>query len=286
MEQLPLREDIELVQELLGIDSRTFSADLGISRMTLNRWAKEPVKASNEKLEVFYGYAFEKGIRLNQIHAQLFEEEAIERGLMPLFHGSKRGIEGELSLGASRSDNDFGPGFYCGENFAQSAMFVARFHRPICYFVALDEGSLRKKVFSVDDEWMLAVAFFRGKLSDLSDNPTIKAIASSVARADVVIAPIADNRMFEIIDSFIEGEITDEQCRHSLSATNLGMQHVLKSEAALRKVVRLQPHFICAAEKATLLVAQKERVSLGNDKVKAAKRKYRAQGRYIEELIS
>jgi len=34
--------------------------------------------------------------------------------------------------------------------------------------------------------------------------------------------------MFEIIDSFIEGEITDVQCQHCLSATNLGKQYSKK----------------------------------------------------------
>ena len=286
MEQLPLREDVELVQELLGMDSRTLSADLGISRMTLNRWAKEPEKASHDKLESFYGYAYGKGVKLNEIHAQLFIEETLEHGLKPLFHGSKQGIEGELSLDASRADNDFGSGFYCGESYAQAAMFVARFSRSLCYFVAFDERSLRKRSFAVDDEWMLAVARFRGKLGEWADKQHIQALVRSVDASDCIVAPIADNRMFEIIDSFIDGEITDEQCRHGLSATNLGMQYVLKSQEALRQVVRLQPHFLCAAEKASLLVAQKERAALGGDKVKAAKRKYRAQGLYIEELIS
>ena len=31
---------------------------------------------------------------------------------------------------------------------------------------------------------------------------------------------------FEIIDRFIDGEITDVQCQHCLSATNLGKQYV------------------------------------------------------------
>ena len=32
--------------------------------------------------------------------------------------------------------------------------------------------------------------------------------------------------MFQIINSFIDGEITDEQCKHCLAATNLGYQYV------------------------------------------------------------
>lgn len=286
MEQYPLAEDIELVQELLGLDSREFSARIGISRMTLNRWAKDPGQASWDKLDVFYGFAFDNGIRLNEIHAQLFIEETRARGLIPLFHGSKQGIRIPLSASNSRSDNDFGQGFYCGESFAQAAMFVSRYPQPVCYFAALDAAGLTVKTFSVDDEWMLAVALFRGKLDEYAGHRSLREIKASIDAADYIIAPIADNRMFQIIDSFMDGEITDEQCRHSLSATNLGYQYVLKSPKAIRAVVRLQPHFLASAERVAYLAAQQERVRLGTDKVKAAKRTYRAQGRYIEELLS
>lgn len=281
-----LREDIELVQELLGMDSRALSSQLGISRMTLNRWAKDPGHASPAKIEAFYSFAFDRGLRLNEIHAQLFGEESRARGLVPLFHGSKAGIEGPLSLGRSRADNDFGKGFYCGENLGQAASFVARFPRPVCYFVAFDGRGLRGQSFQVNTEWMLAIALFRGKLDDFAQHPVLRKIAQKVADADYIVAPIADNRMFDIIDSFIEGEITDSQCEHSLSATSLGAQYVLRSEAALRGVVKTQPHYLCAAEKAANLDARRERMRIGADKVKAAKRQFRAQGRYIEELLS
>ena len=39
--------------------------------------------------------------------------------------------------------------------------------------------------------------------------------------------------MFQIINSFIEGELTDEQCKHCLAATNLGMQYIFVSEKAV-----------------------------------------------------
>ena len=39
--------------------------------------------------------------------------------------------------------------------------------------------------------------------------------------------------MFQIINSFIEGELTDKQCKHCLAATNLGMQYIFVSEKAV-----------------------------------------------------
>lgn len=286
MATFTLQEDIELVQELLGMDSRSLSAELGVSRMTLNRWGKDPEQASPAKLEAFYGYAFSRGLRLCEIHAQLFQEESRARNLVPLFHGSKAGIEGALSLSKSRTDNDFGKGLYCGESLEQAGSFVARFPRPVCYFVAFEEQALRKAAFHVNTEWMLAIALFRGKLADYAGHPTLEALMEKVGEADYVVAPIADNRMFDLINSFVEGEITDAQCEHGLSATSLGFQYVLRSNAALQNVVKLQPHYVCSAEKAAYLEARQERVRIGSDKAKAAKRAYRSEGRYIEELLS
>lgn len=295
MAGFPLREDIELVRDLLGRDMRTLSADMGLSRMTLDRWLKDPRQASGNSLETFYDFAFGQGIRLTEIHAQLFMEESRNRGLVPLFHGSKSGIEGALALERSRSDNDFGKGFYCGESYRQAASFVGRFQNSICYFVSFDENvrdaghgnsALVKADFSVDDSWMLAVSYHRGKLGEYAAHPHVRSIADEVEAADYVIAPIADNRMFDIIDSFVAGEISDVQCRHCLSATNLGLQYVLRSRAALGGVMKLQPHYLCALEKHSLLEMQRESARVGSDKVRVAKRKYRNQGRYIEELLS
>ena len=56
---------------------------------------------------------------------------------------------------------------------------------------------------------MLTIAYFRGRLSGYEDHPIIKKLINKLEDIDYLVAPIADNRMFRIIDSFIEGEITD-----------------------------------------------------------------------------
>ena len=45
---------------------------------------------------------------------------------------------------------------------------------------------------------------------------------------------------FEIIDRFIDGEITDVQCQHCLSATNLGKQYVIIVLSLFADAHRLQ----------------------------------------------
>ena len=91
--------------------------------------------------------------------------------------------------------------------------------------------------------------------------------------------------MFEIIDSFIDGEITDVQCQHCLSATNLGNQYVFVNDKALSQLKILRHCYLAPDEKEYYLSNKREESRVGNDKVKVARRQYRGQGEYIEDIL-
>lgn len=76
---------------------------------------------------------------------------------------------------------------------------------------------------------------------------------------DHIIEPIADNRMFEIIYSFIDGEITDVQSQHCLSATNLGNQYVYVTDHALSHLKILQHCYLAPDEKKHYLSCKQEK---------------------------
>ena len=91
--------------------------------------------------------------------------------------------------------------------------------------------------------------------------------------------------MFEIIDQFIDGEITDIQCQHCLSATNLGMQYVFTSDKALSRIQLLERCYLTDSEKEMYLNSRRESFRMNMDKVKLARRQYRNQGEYIEDIL-
>ena len=279
--------DIELVQELLEMSRADLAVATGISLPTLNRWVADSSRASLGNIERFYAFAHKRGLRLNAIKAQLYQEEYSASPRKVLFHGSKSGIEGSVSVGRSRKNNDFGQGFYCGESFAQSAMFVSGFPDSSVYAITFDEANLSSARFAVDRDWMLTIALHRGRLADYADHPFIRTLRQRVEAADYVVAPIADNRMYEIIDSFADGELTDEQCKHALAATNLGNQYVIRSEKAVGAMSFVEHCYLCAPEKASYATSREEasKIELGRDKVKAAKRAYRGAGKYIDEVL-
>ena len=132
---------------------------------------------------------------------------------------------------------------------------------------------------------MLMIAYFRERLGDYADSEVIRELIKQVEGVDYIVAPIADNRMFEIIDQFIDGEITDEQCRHCLSATNLGKQYVFLTDRALRQVELLERCFLTKEEKEFYLFSRQASYEMNRDKVKVARRQYRDVGMYIEEMM-
>lgn len=114
----------------------------------------------------------------------------------------------------------------------------------------------------------------------------LKKLVEQSRECDFIIAPIADNRMFQIINSFIFGEITDEQCRHCLAATNLGSQYVFLNEKAVNQLQLVERCYISENEKEYYKSKRSSDTKLGEDKVKLARIQYRGKGKYIDEILS
>ena len=284
MKNYKVNEDIEIIKDLLDLNESEFADAIGVSRMTVSRWKSDEDQISANNLNKIYDYAFEKRIYLNKIKEQLFREECSENGII-LFHGAKTVLDGPLSVERAKPNNDFGKGFYCGESLEQSAMFVANYPESSIYILEFDPVNLNRVKLNVDRDWMLLIAYFRNKLQEYEDHPIIKETVEKVKGADYIIAPIADNRMFEIIDSFIDGEITDVQCQHCLSATNLGNQYVFVTQRALEQVQIVRHCYLAQKEKKFYISSRQSDSKISNDKVKVAKKKYRGQGKYIEEML-
>ena len=277
-------EDIEVILTLLDMTIQEFANELGVSYSTVSRWKERGETVSPANLEKIYEYAFKKRIRLNKIKEQLFREECLEDHAL-LFHGAKTDISGRISVERSRKNNDFGQGFYCGESLEQSAMFVSNYPRASLYMLDFDKTCMQELRLGVEQDWMLMIAFFRGKLTAYENHPIIQRILNRLNGIDYVVAPIADNRMFQIIDSFIEGEITDVQCRHCLSATNLGNQYVFLTQRAADRIQILRKCYLASVEKEAYISIRSEDAEVSNDKVKIARKQYRGQGKYIEDIL-
>lgn len=276
--------DLQSIREVLGLTQTELARALGVQQVTLSRSELGKTQPSDNLLEKVYGFAFENNIKLGKLKEMLWLE-SIKPGHKLLFHGAKSEIEGEISISKSRTNNDFGQGFYAGESYEQAISFVSNFEKSSVYYMDFNESNLKCKKYKVDRDWMLTIAYYRGTLDSYADHSIIAKLISESKSCDYIVAPIADNRMFQIINSFIEGEITDEQCKHCLAATNLGNQYVFTSNKAAKKIKLLEREYLSAKEREYYLNVKAEDAKLGADKVKLARIQYRGKGKYIDEIL-
>ena len=277
-------KDLQAIRSVLDISQNELAKHLGVEQVTLSRSEQEQTRPSEELLMKVYTFAFDKNIIINHLKEMLWTEE-MEASHRLLFHGAKGEIKGKPDIQKSRLNNDFGQGFYTGENYEQAVSFVAGFEKSSVYFMDFNPEGLDCKKYKVDRDWMMTIAYYRGRLQEYSDHPVIKALLDDSRACDYIVAPIADNRMFQIINSFIEGELTDEQCKHCLAATNLGMQYVFISDRAMRQVALLERCYLAGNERKHYMSIRSAEAKDGRDKVKLAKVKYRGKGRYIDEIL-
>lgn len=278
-----ISEDMKIVRELLNITQEELADELNVEPLTIKRIENGITNTSKRTLDLFYDFIYKKKIYLNKIKEMFYKEELTKEIL--LFHGAKSTIIGNIDINKGRKNNDFGQGFYCGESYEQSASFVENFENSSVYYFSLDVTGLRSLKYAVDRDWMLTIAYFRGTLNEYKDSIVIKNLISRLEGVDYVVAPIADNKMFRIIDSFINGEITDQQCKHCLAATNLGFQYVLLNDNAISRLKMLECCYLSNEERNHYRKIKLEDNKISDDKVKLARIQYRGKGLYIDEIL-
>lgn len=277
-------EDIKIVCELLNINEAELANEIGIDKQTITRVVQGKTLFSQIYLENFYDFVVRRNIGLNKIKEMSYRENCVN-GTKLLFHGAKTEIIGELSLDKSKESNDFGKGFYLGETLEQSINFIEGFPHSNIYMIEFNPRGLKAKKFDVSNELMLTIAYYRNKLTKYRNSKVLEKLIKDVESVDYIIAPIADNKMFKIIDDFINGERTDEQCKHSLASMNLGMQYVFKTEKSLKNLTLLEKIYVSKTERRKSKLNKERNSKLSDDKVKVAKIQYREKGKYIEEFL-
>ena len=276
--------DLELARYLYDITQEDAAKEIGIDRTTLLRIERNEMMPTDKTISQIYDYIFKKGININEIKA-MFYDEGMDVGTL-LVHGSKSYIDGEITPFKSRKTSDFGQAFYCAESVKQASLFITEFENSSIYILGFDDRELERVDFEINQEWMLAVAYFRGTLEKYQNHPKIQKIIKKVKNADYVVAPIADNRMYQIIGQFIDGYITDEQCEHCLDATHLGMQYAFLTEKATSKIKIFERCFVSEAERNANRKRKVLDMETSENKVKEAMRTYRNKGKYIEEILN
>ncbi len=273
-----IKEDIEFILESEKINNIELSERTKVSRTTLDSIEKHG-KARDDVCEKIYAYAYENKYRINSVKEELLKEKYHNI----LFHGSKNGLS-EITVLGSRNNCDFGQGFYLGETYNQAVSFVCEKEKSSVYSFKYSLDDLKIKKFDCDLEWMLAICYFRGTLGEYAQDSKVREIINEINAVDVIIAPIADNKMFYIMAQFTEGEINADVALHSLSASKLGLQCIFKTNKALQNLIPIEKMYVSIPEREDCRRALNERSYEIDTKLKLAKREYKI-GLYIEEIL-
>ncbi len=276
-----VKEDVEACCEALGMGKEAFASLAGVSLRTLLSSFRG--RYSQDTLEKIYGAIYRRGLRLNAVKGEMYGE-SLRDGSILLFHGSKDGLK-QIREDGSRANCDFGRGFYCSRRYASALCFLESYEHSSVYLYEADLRGLDIAEIGPGLEWMLIVCHHRGMIGGYEAHPLLQKSLSSIEGKDVIIAPIADNRMFQIMRDFGEGNITDLQAIHALSASRLGNQYVFKTGRALEKLTFRERLYCPASERDDSLKNTGERKNAIDTKLRLASREFRGQGLYIDEVF-
>lgn len=279
---------IKQIREHLNISQTELAEQLNVTFATVNRWENGravPNKLAQTKL---YEICKENAvpvhdITLNRI-ANVAKDISLSEGRVLLYHGSKSGIEGNIEP-KSRSQCDFGRGFYMGTDPNQALTLICDYDKSKFYIVSVDTTDLKTIEVPADIEWAMLVAYHRGRMETIKGTPLYEKYRKMSENKDLVIGSIANDRMFYVIDNFFIGNITDAALVGSLSALQLGKQYVAVTQKGCEAVhVEAEIELSHLERMFIQEVAESNRakgVSLANDIC----RNYRREGLFFDEIL-
>ena len=203
---------------------------------------------------------------------------------MRLYHGSKSGIEGPIRP-ISRDRCDFGRGFYMGTETHQPLTLICNFKNPVLYTLDFDAGGLEVLELTAGNEWAMLVAYCRGKLDGLGHAKLFERVSEQEASYDVIVGPIANDRMFVVLDRFFNGEITDAALVACLSALQLGSQYVAKTERACAAVSVIESRALDTVQLEALREESLKQREEGIARAEKICREHRREGLFFDELL-
>ena len=279
---------IKQIRDYLNISQTEFAELLNVTFATVNRWENGRTVPNKLAQTTLYEICKDNSvpvydITLNRI-ANAANNIVLPNNRIILYHGSKSGIEGKIEP-KSRSQCDFGKGFYMGTDPSQALTLICDYDKSKFYIVSVDLSDLSTIEVPADIEWAMLVAYHRGRMEKIKGTALYEKYRKMADNKDLIIGSIANDRMFYVIDNFFIGNVTDAALVGSLSALQLGKQYVavtqkgcdavrVEAEVEISHLERLFMKEVAEANRA-------KGVSLANDICK----NYRREGLFFDEIL-
>ena len=143
-----MRALIKQIREHLNMSQTELAEQLNVSFATVNRWENGravPNKLAQTKL---YEICKKNDVSVYDIILGKIVDAAdsisLSESRVLLYHGSKSGIEGKIEP-KSRSQCDFGKGFYMGTDPSQALTLICDYDKSKFYIVSVDTARTHGK---------------------------------------------------------------------------------------------------------------------------------------------
>ena len=206
-------------------------------------------------------------------------------GVLRLYHGSKAGIERPIRPIGS-SVNDFGRGFYLGDEPSQPLTLICRGEKPTFYTCELDLAGLRVHRFVDGLDWALFVAWNRDMIPEefrCAYDGRFQAIRET---NDVLAGRIANDRMFIVLDMFFKNTLSDTALVDCLKALNLGNQYCVLTDAACARVKVVDSRVLSEVECQTLKEKSHRQRQRAIDEVERIRLGHLHDGLFFQEILA
>lgn len=274
---------IKTIRQNVGMSQEQFAKALGTTPLSINRWENGKTQPSKMAQTQLFEFCKKNNIDLFDYISQQVKRDSDDERLV-VYHGSKKGITGDITP-SSRESCDFGKGFYLGTDPAQPLTLICDEEKPILYTMKLDLTGLKVLEVEMSLEWAMLIAYYRGYMNEVKGSDIYKKYEKMADGYDVIVGYIANDRMYRVMKSFFEKEITDVALIHSLSALDLGRQYVCKTQRACDQLEIIDKKELSALELSMLRDKSIIRRQEGIDLTEETLIKYRREGKFFDEIL-
>lgn len=143
-----------------------------------------------------------------------------------LYHGSNAIVK-KPDLSLSREDIDFGIGFYLTTDINMAKKWASSKAKSIVNTYSICTDNLNIYTFSLDKEWLEYIRACR----EYGDE--IQEIKNRYNEYDILIGPTADDKLFDTVQQYLDGELSSETAVKYLNVAGYANQIVLKTQKAV-----------------------------------------------------
>ncbi len=280
---------IKQIRKYLNISQNDFAEMLGTSFATINRWENGRAKPSKMAEDRLVEICEKENIpAFDFIMDKINDEVAsldIPADRIVLYHGSKSGIVGDIKP-QSRSQCDFGKGFYMGSIPEQPLTLICNFIDSKFYVVSFPKKTNNTMTFNDDLEWAMFIAFNRGKMNNAIGTSIYNKYNNLSNNIDVMIGSIANDKMYQVLDDFFEETITDVALVSCLSALKLGTQYVCITDKACADIKIEKEIPLSYMEKEIIKITSNKYRSEGKRLADNIYKQHRREGKYFDEILN